>query len=210
MVSFIFIAFLVVKLKNLKCFAAMEHPWNVPFLSILGPNSPKYGPTLLKFAPQLLIKESKRLFQKIVENSNFYRNRTFPNFTFFLVFDQLWGQFSSWRRQKLKKLNTCKGKTTPWGYPKITKSRPYLIPIYQEKYDYFLYYFGHFLVKKGAWSHFKGLESKSHLPYCSVTTLGHISVQRVGPHHIPVLSLLVPKVVFFFNFKPLFQVWLLL
>ena len=85
----------------------------------------------------------------------------------------------------------------PWGYPKITKSRPYLIPIFQEKYDYFLYYFGHFLVKKGAWSHFKGLESKSHLPYCSVTTLGHISVQRVGPHHIPVLSLLVPKVVFF-------------
>ena len=105
----------------------------------------------------------------------------------------------------MKKLNILKDKTMPLGYPKITKSRPDLVPIFQEKDDYFLSYFGHFLVKKGAWSHFKALESKSHLPYCSLTTLGHISVQRVGSHHIPVLSFSVPKVVFFFQFQATFS-----
>ena len=45
------------------------------FLAFLGPKSPKCGPVLLKFAPQLLTKESKTLFEEFFENSNFYRNR---------------------------------------------------------------------------------------------------------------------------------------
>ena len=69
---------------------------------------------------------------------------------FFLVFVQL---------PKSKKLNILQDKTTPSGYPKIAKSRPYLAPIFHEKYDYFLSYFGPFLVKKRAWSHFKVSES---------------------------------------------------
>ena len=44
-------------------------------------------------------------------------------------------------------------KTTPSGYPKFAKSRSYLVPIFQKKYDYFLSRFGRFLVKKWAWSH---------------------------------------------------------
>ena len=119
--------------------------------------------------------------------------------------------FFSMKEAEIKKQNVFSGcfqdKTTPSGYPKIARSRPYLVPIFQEKYDHFLSYFGRFLMKKGAWPHVKGWESKFQLPYCSLTTLGHISVQRVGSQHIPVLSLLVPKVVFF-NFKPLFQIWL--
>ena len=38
---------------------------------------------------------------------------------------------------------------TTSGYPNITKSRPYLFPIFQENYDYFLSYFGYFLLKRG-------------------------------------------------------------
>ena len=56
--------------------------------------------------------------------------------------------------------------------------------------------FERFLVKKGAWSHFKGPESKSHLAYCSLTILGHIPVQTVWSHHMPVLNFSVTKVVF--------------
>ena len=29
-------------------------------------------------------------------------------------------------------------KTAPSGYPKMANSRPYLVPIFQEKYDYWL------------------------------------------------------------------------
>ena len=129
------------------------------FWAFLGPNSPKYGLILLKFAPQLVLMGSKTVFEEFFENWNFYRNRTYPKFALFSVFVQLWGCFSPWRRPKSKKLNILQDKTTPSGYPKIAKSRPYLAPIFHEKYDYFLSYFGPFLVKKRAWSHFKVSES---------------------------------------------------
>ena len=94
-------------------------------------------------------------------------------------------------------LNIAKVKTMPLGYPKITKSRPYLVPIFQEKYDYFLSYFGRFLLKKGAWSHFKGSESKSHLAYAGAMIPGVSNMQRVWPHHFPVLSFVESKDIFF-------------
>ena len=56
--------------------------------------------------------------------------------------------------------------------------------------------FERFFVKKGAWSHFKSSKSKSHLAYCSLTILGHIPVQTVWSHHMPVLNFSVTKVVF--------------
>ena len=53
------------------------------------------------------------------------------------------------KETKIETLNTPKDKTTPSGYPKIAKLRPYLVSIFQQKYDYFLFYFVRFLVKKG-------------------------------------------------------------
>ena len=111
------------------------------------------------------------------------------NLDFFKVFVQLCGRFSPWRRPKSKKQDILSYKTMPSGYPKIAKSRPYLVPIFQEKYDYFLSYFGCFLVKKGAWSHFKGSESKFDLPCCSLTILGHVPVKKVWSQNSPVLRL---------------------
>ena len=86
----------------------MAHFW-----AFLGPNSPKYGQILLKFAPQLVFMGSKTVF---FENSNFYRNRTYPKFALFSVFVQLWGCFSPWRRPKSKKLNVLE-KTKCFGGP---------------------------------------------------------------------------------------------
>ena len=54
-----------------------------------------------------------------------------------------------------------------------------------------------FLVKKGAWSHFKGPESKSNLAYDGAIIPGIKNMQTVCFHHMPVLSLSVTKVVFF-------------
>ena len=58
-------------------------------------------------------------------------------------------------------------------------------------------YFGNFWVKKGAWSKVRGLKSKSNLAYAGVTTPRVQNVQRVGSHRLLVLSLSMPKVVFF-------------
>ena len=105
----------------------------------------------------------------------------------------------------MKKLNIFEAKTTPSGCSKIAKSRPYLVSIFQEKYDYFLSYFVLFLLKKGAWLKIKRLESKSDLPYFSLTILGHNPVQTVSSQHVLILSLLVTEVVFFFKFQTTFS-----
>ena len=46
----------------------------------LGPNSPEYGSILLKFAPEVVFKEAKTVFQKFLENSDYYGNCTLPKF----------------------------------------------------------------------------------------------------------------------------------
>ena len=115
---------------------------------------------------------------------------------FFSIFVQLWMHFSPWRRPKLKK-TTFKDKTTPLGYPNIAISRPYLVLIFQEKYNYFLSYFGHFLVKKGTWSHVKETKSKIDIAYFTNMIPGIESMQSVWPHHSQVLSFVESKNVFF-------------
>ena len=123
----------------------MEHPWNNTFCGVLGRDSPKYGPILLKFAPELVFKESKTRFENYFKNLKFYGKK----FALFSLFVQLWPHFSSWRRPKWKKLDIFADKTTPLVYPNMAKSRSYLDPIFQEKYDYFLSLFGCFLLKRG-------------------------------------------------------------
>ena len=75
---------------EVKKFEMFSWRWSIHemthFLVFLGPKSPKCGPVLLKFAPQLLPKESKTLFEEFFENSNFYRKRTFRKFALFFSF----------------------------------------------------------------------------------------------------------------------------
>ena len=59
----------------------MTHFWR-----LLSPNSPKYDPILLEFAPELVFKESKTLFEKFFKNSNFDGKRTYPKFALFFSF----------------------------------------------------------------------------------------------------------------------------
>ena len=168
------------------------------FGGFFGPNSPKCGPIRLKFGPRLFLMEIKTLLQEFFKNSNFSRNRTFPKFARFFGFCPTLRPFFSMKEAEIEKSKYFfRDKTTPSGYPNIAKSRLYLVPIFQEKYDYFLSHFGRFLVKKGAWSPFKGPESKSHLAYTGATIPGIQNMQTVWSHHMPVLSLSVTKVVFF-------------
>ena len=108
---------------------------------------------------------------------------------FCLVFVQLWGRFSPWRKPISKKLKYVAGQNYAIGLSKNRKIKALSCPNFSGKIDYFLSYFGCFLVKKGAWSHFKGSESKFDLPYCSLTILGHVPVKKVWSQKFPVLRL---------------------
>ena len=102
------------------------------FWAFLGPNSPKYGPILLKFARQLLFRESNALAQEFFKNSNFYRNRTSPKFALFLVFVRLWGCFSPWRRLKSSKLEIWKTKLCHCAIQKSQNQGPILSQLFRK------------------------------------------------------------------------------
>ena len=81
MVSFIFLAFLVVKVK---IFEMLSWRWSIHemahFLAFFGPNSPKNPSILLKFLPEVALKDAKLVFEECLKNSNFYRNGRYPKF----------------------------------------------------------------------------------------------------------------------------------
>ena len=159
------------------------------FLAFLGPKSPKCGPVLLKFAPQLLTKESKTLFEEFFENSNFYRKRTFRKFALFFSFCPTLRLFFSMKEAEIEKTKCFAGPNYAIGLSKNHKIKALSCPNFSRKIQLLLSYFGRFLVEKGAWSHFKGSESKFDLPYCSLTILGHVPVKNFWSQKFPVLRL---------------------
>ena len=50
------------------------------FGAFLAHNSPKYGPILLKFLPEAVIKDAKSFFEESLKNPNFHRNERYPKF----------------------------------------------------------------------------------------------------------------------------------
>ena len=61
------------------------------FGGFLGPNSPKYGPILLKFLPEIVLTDVKTVFEESLKNRHFYQNSEYPKFGRFV---QLRGQFT--------------------------------------------------------------------------------------------------------------------
>ena len=56
----------------------------VHFEGFLGHNSPKYGPILLKFLPEVVLKETKLAFEESLKNFHFYRNGRYRKFARFV------------------------------------------------------------------------------------------------------------------------------
>ena len=102
-VSFVFIAFLVVKLKNLKCFrgdgASMKWPIFERFRALSSPNVVWFCWNL----HQLLLKKSKTLLLEFFWNSIFYRKRTFPKFALFFSFCPILRPFLSVKEAEIQK-----------------------------------------------------------------------------------------------------------
>ena len=126
------------KVKKFKMFSGqcsiqeMAHCW-----AFLGPNSPKYGPIFLKFAPQLVLMGSKTLFEDFFENENFYRNRTYPKFVFFFSFCPTLRPFFSKKEAEIEKtkcvFSVFLGQNYAIGLSKNRKIKALSCPNFSEK-----------------------------------------------------------------------------
>ena len=87
-------------------------------------------------------------------------------------------------------------KNSAIGLSKSVNPNPVGLLSFKWKIGLLFALFERFCVKKGAWLHFKDLELKSNLAYARATIPGIHNMQRVWSHHMPVLSLSVPKVIF--------------
>ena len=90
----------------------------------------------------------------------------------------------------------------------MAKSSPYLVPIFQEKYDYFLLHFGLFLVKKGRGQQLKDPNENLTYPIVVSQFWGIFLSKKFCPSTCQFCGYRCQRLCFF-NFEPLFQVWLL-
>ena len=164
---------------------AIEHFW-----AFLDPNSSKYGPALLKFVPQLLLKESKRLFQKI-----FIKIESFQSLHFLLVFVQLWGHFSPWRRPKSKKLKILWTKLHHRAIQKSQNQGPILSQFFRKNTITFCPLLAIVWWKKGCGNTLKAWNQNLTWPIAVSQFWGIFQYKQ--SQHILVLSLFVTKVFFF-------------
>ena len=152
MVSLISIAFVVAKLYIFKVFrtdsASMKWPILVGFWAITPPQ------ILLDFAEIFTrgsSQEDTNSVWRILEKFKFLQKQEIPKiYTFGLHVWSSFDPFSPLKMTEIKKTKYFQDKIQPSGCPNIAKSKPYLLSILQEKYDYFLLYFGYFLPKKGS------------------------------------------------------------
>ena len=170
----------------------------VLFGSFLGPNSPKCCQILPKFLPELVFKETQTTLKEFWKNPNFYKKRRYPKFACLV---QLWSPFSSWKWPKSRKINKFRKKFSHQTIQICKRQYRISSPLQMKDRITFWTFW--------AWAKVRGSKSKCNLA-CAGPTIPEVSnMQRVWSHHLPILSLLTPKVVFFLNFNPHFQVWLL-
>ena len=139
---------------EVKKFEMFSWRWSIHemthFLAFLGPKSPKCGPVLLKFAPQLLPKESKTLFEEFFENSNFYRKRTFRKFALFFSFCPTLRLFFSMKEAEIEKTKYSSGQNYAIGLSKNRKVKALSCPNFSWKiWLLFVLFWPFFGEKKG-------------------------------------------------------------
>ena len=158
-----------------------------------GPNSPKYDPILLKFAPELVFKESKWK-QDVPKVCSFFQ--------FLSNFDPIFLYEVGRNRKKLDLLQT---KLRHLAIRISQNQGPILSQFFRENTITFCPILAVFCLKRGRGRRLKCRNQNLTQPLLPTRLQ---NMQRVWSHHMPVLSLSLPKVVFF-NFQTFFQVCLL-
>ena len=168
MVTFISIAFVVVRLKIFKVSVTIQRPRNSPFWEVFGPLLNQYDPILPKFSTEIVFQQTKTLFKNFLKASIIYGKGTDPKLALLV---QIWHLCSSWRWPKSKNIRSSAEKLQSLSYPNMSKWSLSLISLFREKYDYLLQYLGYFYLDKGE-------ESKFGKYYFIHTTPGQLPVKH--------------------------------
>ena len=176
------------------------------FVGIWALTAPNIVQSCLNLHQRQYSRRGRQCFKNLWEIQSFMEAGCYQSVHFFFSFCPTLTPFYPMKQADIKKTNIFGDKIQPLGYPNIAISRPYLVSIFQEKYDYFLLYFGCFLLKKEVWSHFERSQSKFHIAYFTNMIPGHVSVFCSSTCQFCCYR---SQRLCFFNFNPLFKVWLL-
>ena len=118
------------------------------FGGVLGPTSPKNAPILIKFAPEVDLKERNTVLKVFWEIPIFTEITPFQNFNFFWNLAQLWGPFTPWRRPKSENQNGSMGKGSGIGLSENRKIKTVSLLPFKWKIGLLFALFWSFLGKK--------------------------------------------------------------
>ena len=171
----------------------------------LGPNYPKYCPIFLKFVPEVVFKEKKTVFRKILESSHFYGNCTLPKFALFFSFCPTLTPFYTMKEAEIEKTTQNLG----IGLSKYCKIKALSCLDFSRKIRLrFALFWLFFSKKRGVITRWRvGIKiwpnllqfRNSWVCFCAKSFVAALSC----------FAAITTKSRFFFNFNPLFQVWLL-
>ena len=162
----------------------------------------------MRLAPEVLFKERNRGLKYFLENSIFYKNYTLAKFNFFSVFAQLWDPFTPWSRSKSKKLNIFRTKFSHWVIRILQNQGPIWSQFFRKNTITFCSILAVFWWKKGRGQGLKGWNQNLTCPIAVSQFLGIFQSKRFGPSTCQFCGYRLQRSCFF-NFEPLFQVWLL-
>ena len=150
------------KISNV--FLARKHPWNAPFWGFFGPELPQINPILLKFLPEVVLKDKKTVFEEPLKNSNFSRNGRYSKVC---KFGPTLSPIYPLKMAEIRENNKYWDKNSAIRLSKSVNPNPKALVLFKWKIGLLFALFEHFLVKNRACSKVK--ESKSRWDLAHVT-----------------------------------------
>ena len=138
-VSFISIAFVVVKLKISNVLRTDSASTKWPFLGDFWVLTPPIWSNIAAILTIVSTLANKNTVWKFLKNSSIYGKRKDAKLALWV---QLWPLFSSLRWSKSKKISSIAEKRQSLSYPNMSKWSLYLLSPFREECDYFLQYLG--------------------------------------------------------------------
>ena len=175
MVSFISIAFVVVKLNISKFCVPIQHPWNSPFLEVFRTWLSQIWPNVAEILTRVSTLANTNIVWKTFEGFKFLQKRDGPKVW---TFGPTLTSVSPWRWPKSKTISCREEKLQPLGCPSMSKSRLYIS--FPGKIRLLFALFGQFLAGNRTGSQVKGTESKFDITFFTHTIPGQRLLKSFG------------------------------
>ena len=144
---------MIAKLKFSNFCVPNQYSCRANFEGVLGPYFPKYGAILVKTAHKRQYFSRQKQCLKNLEKSDFLRERAGRRSS---TFTPILNPHYPLKMTEIEKNKYFRENLEPLDYQNMSKSRPYLLSPFREKYNYFLHYLGYICLETGQGHTFKG------------------------------------------------------